>query len=365
MKRILLFIRPIGQRKTRGFMLWRLFLGLLTLAFATSAVAQGHLLVLSYGTLLAFEPSGAQTQIAERVITATLSPDGKYVAYTTDAGNLQVLLVVTLGSGMPIEIARLPKGAYFGEIGWAPDGKALAYQAIVQGKSNNLSLAPFPPTGSQPRNLGHWYQGFSFSPDGSQLVHAVNLAEKSGLEVVDLRGGKRSLLHTTRAIVWDAEFSPDGRSIAYRMTLHEPERVGDDPDCTGPTLGLWVYSLADHSDRQMVVRSAPKEWGHVANFRWSPDSKSIALTLGVAGCEYPGDVATVFLTTLDEKTQKRLSTTGMAFEPVFPPDGSAVAFVDFSDSPARLMRYDIATGKAKIIRIATEQNNHYSLLDWK
>ena len=340
-------------------------LALLILACALSAEAQGHLLVSTYDKLLAIQPDGTQMEIAEHAIQAVLSPDGKHVAYTTTTADVQVLLVAALTGGAPAEIVRLPRGAHFGDIGWAPDGAAIAYHAIVQGEGDNLFLVPFPPKGAPPRNRGHWYQGFSFSPDGTQLVHAVNLTDKSGLEVLDLRTGKRTLLHATKTIVWDAEFSPDGRSIAYRMTIRLPDTPDDEPDCTGPTLGLWVYSLTNHTDRQVIVHAAPKEWDNVKNFRWSPDSQRIALTLGTTDCDYPGGVAVVFLTTLDGKDQKRLSKTDLSFEPAFSPDGSAVAFVDFSDSPARLMRHDLSTGKVKIIRMATELNNYYSLLDWR
>jgi Tol biopolymer transport system component len=55
----------------------------------------------------------------------------------------------------------------------------------------------------------------------------------------------------------------------------------------------------------------------------------------------------------------------MSFEPHFSPDGSALAYVDFSDSPARLFRYDIATGTRSLIRRASEAENTYRLLGWR
>ncbi len=56
----------------------------------------------------------------------------------------------------------------------------------------------------------------------------------------------------------------------------------------------------------------------------------------------------------------------MSFEPVFSPDGSAVAFVDLSEPPARLLLYDLTTGELRLIRRATEEDNYYyRLLDWR
>ena len=324
----------------------------------------GHLLVSSYGLLLALQPDGRQAVLADSANSASLSPDGKRVAYTT-SGDEQSLMVVNVDGTARTELVKLPKGAHFGEIGWTPDGGSVAYESAVPNKGTDLYLAAFPPMGAAPRNLGHSYQGFSFSPDGAQIVHAVNGADSSGLEVLDLRTGKRTLIHKTKTIVWDAQFSPDSRFIAYSMTLSEPDRQDDEPDCTPPTIGLWIYSLADHSEHPVVIRDAPKEWENVKNFAWSPDSKRIALTLGTVDCDYPGSAVSIFVTTVDLKSQTRLSKSEMAFEPAFAPDGSGVAFVDFSDSPAKLMHYDLATGKLRIIRIASEQNNYYHLIGWR
>jgi len=55
----------------------------------------------------------------------------------------------------------------------------------------------------------------------------------------------------------------------------------------------------------------------------------------------------------------------MSLEPVFSPDGAAVAFVDFSDSPSKLIRYDMTPGVRTLIRRATLEDNYFHLLAWK
>jgi Tol biopolymer transport system component len=335
---------------------------LLAILWPLPVAAQAHLLVESYGRLSLVAPDGRQTLLADHVNVAALSPDGRYVAFTkTD----QALLVVAVESGQATQIVQLPQGAHFGEIGWTPDGAVVAYEAIVQGRSDDLFLAPFPSQRGPARNLGHWYQGFSFSPDGSKIVHAVNGDSASGLEILDLATGQRSFVHRAQDIVWDARFSPDGRYVAYRMTVSEPDRSDDDPDCTPPTLGLRLYSMDRQTDVPVIIRGAPENWEDVKTYEWSPDSKQIALTLGPVACDYPGDAADVFVTSVDLKFQMRLSTSGMSFEPAFSPDGLSVAFVDFSNSPARLFRYDLAGRASTLIRRATEQNNYYHLYGWR
>jgi hypothetical protein len=41
----------------------------------------------------------------------------------------------------------------------------------VRMKSWDLFLASYSPSGDAPRNLGHWYETMSFSPDGKFIVH--------------------------------------------------------------------------------------------------------------------------------------------------------------------------------------------------
>jgi len=335
------------------------------------------------GKLVLMQPDGAQELLADDHNSAALATDGRHVAFTIGTATTETFVVMNLATRTQREILTLPQGAHLRDIDWAPNGRAMAYQVIVPGKSDDLFLAPFPPERGPPHNLGHWYQPSSFSRDGSQIVHAVNRGRRlesapaseepggfdltgtgSGLEVLDVTTGERTVVHETQKVVWDARFSPDGRSIAYLITLHEPP-PSDEPDCTPPTLGLRLYSVAAHSDVPVTIRDAPPGWEDVRNWAWSPDSKRIAVALGTTDCDYPGTASGVFVTSLDLKSQVRASTSRLSVEPAFSPDGGAVAFVDFSESPAKLLRYDLATGKLTLIRRATESENDYRLLSWR
>ena len=168
--------------------------------------------------------------------------------------------------------------------------------SIYEGKDGHLFIAPLSGSGSAPQDLGPWYQGFSVSPEGSKILHAVN-SPAMGLEVLDVASGKRTLIHKTAKVVWNAQFSSDGEWIAYEMTLRDPPQAKDDePDCTPPTIGLRIYSVRMKSDIAVSIGAAPKDWNNVKSFKWSPDSKRLALTLGTTDCEnYPGSADGVFI----------------------------------------------------------------------
>ena len=344
-------------------------LGILILAALAVGIAAdgGNLLVDSYGKLLLIRTDGTQQVLGDSIIFGALSLDGQKFAFTHDENPRtfpnpsQILSVMPAAGGTAKQIAKLPPGAHFGSLGWLPDGNGIVYE----GKDGNLFMARLSLNGSALRDLGPWYQGFSVSPDGSKILHAVN-SPAIGLEVLDVASGARTLIHKTAKVVWNAKFSPDGEWIAYEMTLRDPPRTKDDePDCTPPTIGLRIYSRRMKTDTAVTIAAAPKAWNNIKSFNWSPDSKRLALTLGTTDCDYPGRGNGVFITSVDLKSQIRASVSDMSFEPIFSPDGAAVAFVDFSDSPAKLIRYDMTTGARTLIRRATQADNYYRLLDWK
>jgi Tol biopolymer transport system component len=353
--------------RTRILSLSMLMTFLFTAVAAGAAADRGNLLVDNYGRLLLIGTDGTSRTLAPSFGLAALSPDGQKVAFTWNEnprdlqGSSQVLSVVPRGGGSAQQITQLPRGSHFRSLGWLPDGTAI----VFEGKEGHLFLASLSSIGGPLRDFGPWYQGFSISPDGSKIVHAVN-SPNMGLEVLDISSGKRTLIHKSTQVVWSAMFSPDGQAIAYQATLRDPPRTkDDDADCTPPTIGLRIYSMVTKSDSAITIIAAPKDWDNVKAFNWSPDSKRIALTLGTTDCDYPGNADGVFLTALDRKSQIRASQGDMSFEPVFAPDGGSLAFVNFSDSHARLIRYDITTGTRTLIRQAPEENNFYRLLDWR
>ena len=332
----------------------------------------GKVLVENNGTLLLITPEGSQTLVTKQALSGVLSPDGNYLAFITGVWHPQPgaweqkLVVKALPAGPESEIIKLTVGSYFQHLEWMPDGRAVAFDAVVPGRSDGLLVVPVLPAPGQPRKLGEWYQGSSFSPDGSRIVHAVNGPESRGLEAVELASGKRTVIHRTKAAVWDARYSPDGKYIAYRMTIRDPPPATDEePECGGPTIGLWIYSFAEHNSAQVVFRAAPPEWEDVKNFAWSPDSRRIAVTLGTNDCDDPGTGAGVFLTDVEQKQQLRISPSILSVEPAFSADGTTVAFVDVSESRSKLMLYEIRSRSLRLLSQASEQANYYTLLDYK
>jgi len=353
----------------------------LAVALASATDAGSLVVTTADGNLVIIHPDGTQEQISSEAGSAVISPDHRALAFTVvhmqTVQGLEFwrvdakLLVMTLSTRVTTELAHPPAGppgTGFAQVTWTPDGSAIAYEATARGNGgmeDDLFLAPFPPERGPVRNLGHWYQGFSFSPDGSRIVHAIN--SPFALEVLDVATGTRTLLHKASNVVWEAKFSPDGKFIAYQKTVGEPTSSvqgseDDEPDCGSPNTELRLYSLIDGSDTAVNIPKAPPS---VYNFSWSPDSRRLAIELGTDDCGSPSGDAAVFVSSVDQKVQMQISTSSPSVQPAFSPDGSAIAFVDSSQVPARLFRYDLASKTRSVIRRASTKENDYRLLEWK
>src|SRR2546425_11378181 len=83
------------------------------------------------------------------------SPDGMRLAYLSDADGKQQLFVRWMDTGQTARITNLEQAP--DAIAWSPDGKMLAFSALVLGKGPHIADLPAPPSGakrSEERRVG-------------------------------------------------------------------------------------------------------------------------------------------------------------------------------------------------------------------
>jgi dipeptidyl aminopeptidase/acylaminoacyl peptidase len=115
---------------------------------------------------------------------------------------------------------------------------------------------------------------FAVSPDGQEVVFARNddpqpaLSTNADLFVVPTAGGPEKKLPASPGYDGSPQYSPDGKSIAYRSQA----RAGYEAD----RWRLMVYDRASGAARE-VTTGFPD---HVETFAWSPDSSTLYFTSG-------------------------------------------------------------------------------------
>ncbi len=326
----------------------------------------GRILFARFDALYVTEPSGAQSRLlATGVRAAALSPDGNLLAYADETA----IRVLSLLSGQVATLATLQGGRIEG-LTWSPTQTAVAYQ-VAQADGSKLFLAAYPPRGDPPRNLGPWYETLSFSPDGTLLLHPAFLAGTTshGLEVVHVDTGKRDVVFRAPDLrhIFEAEYSPDGSHIAFTLSQPPPPASPEEePDCSEPELHLWVLAVASKALVEIDLRRVQQAWTNVKDFAWSPDGKFLAVGIGTVDCDYPGSANGVFVTSLDQTVQFKLSRRQQSLGALFAPDGKQVVFTEYGDygTHPQLVIGELAT--RKLTPIANTRSDEVpTALDWK
>jgi Tol biopolymer transport system component len=340
----------------RAFLLLLLLIGPARrpLAADDAKIPGKHILMKEADTLFVEDPGGTnRRKIAENAGAASLSRDGNLVAYVAD----KAVRVFSLSDGQTVTVAPLPD-ADVNSMAWSPDQKHLAYDVIVRGGSWHLFLASYPPAGESPRNLGHWYETISFSPNGKFIVHpAFDKTAPPGppniLETVNVETGKRETIYKGITTIWDAKYSPDGSRIAFMMT--DPEDNAGERDSGGVVTDLWVLRL----DSKKAVKIMPA----VFDFEWSPDGRFLAIGTGTEVGDYPPDDGAVFISSADGKDQFQISKNAPSLSAKFSPDSKEVIFVEFN--AFGLVIADLATRKLTPLPSSGPRDYGYAVYDWK
>lgn len=157
----------------------------------------------------------------ERVGTATISPDGRYVAYTLKESGRSSLWMRQIATQSVIQLAPPSEKGYFGTLTFSPDSEYLYFvQEQNNGEYDTFSV---PTLGGTPRLLAQdTSSGVGISPDGKNMAFILgHTAPLSQLVVAPTDGSDRRVLldfvksnlgenHSAEAPSW----SPDGKFIA-------------------------------------------------------------------------------------------------------------------------------------------------------
>jgi tricorn protease len=147
------------------------------------------------------------------------SPDGKTIAYTTDASGAQQIAIRPAEGGPETLLTHFTEGYFYGPI-FSRDGKTLAFS------DNAHKLWIVRTDGGPPRQVAQdklsEIHDQAFSPDGRWLAYSLSsVGRRRDLWLYELATGKTTRLGDGTAIDAQPTFSPDGKYLYFISSRHE------------------------------------------------------------------------------------------------------------------------------------------------
>ncbi len=184
----------------------------------------------------------------------TWSPDGKWVAYTTDVGGNQQVAIRPAEGGAEKVLTAFTEGYLYGPV-FSADGKTLAFPDsahklwTVRVDGSGLKMV------AQDKLAEIHDQ--AFSPDGRWLAFSMSaVGRRRDLYLHELASGRTTRLGEGNEIDGNPAWSPDGKYLYFTSSRHE-NPVGSDVDFDFAFLksgGIYAIALA----RETASPVAPK-----------------------------------------------------------------------------------------------------------
>ncbi len=237
--------------------------------------------------------------------SATISPDGEWVAYSVEEADFEhdsfvSQIWLTNGSG---EIFQLTRGEYSAtRFKWSPDGLWLGFRRRYESKDQVFAMRR---AGGEPVRLTDAAEGisdFEWSTDGRSIAFVAQTPESAEMKRRQERYSEYTVVRRdygfeqiwtcdvneamkepckgrqrtsgSKRSVLDIAWSPDSRTIAFSAAVN-PDLVRRD------TTDLFLLGLEDDSVTRLVSWSGPDRDPH-----WSPDGKEIVFSTSLGQGRY-------------------------------------------------------------------------------
>ena len=298
---------------------------------------------------------------------ATWSPDGHFLAYSSNRGGKFDIWVQQLSGGDPVQITRGPGNNW--QPDWSPDGKYIVYRAENGG--GGLYIVPALGGLGLERKIASFGYYPRWSPDGSQVLFqftpfaaynrffVVNPNGSSPREVLtELTAGlpqssarhvpPRDNDHWLSAVA--AAWHPDSKRVS--VWIRQGTSAAVPSFWTGPVLG---GALAESEISPEILRQIGEldgaagiaEWASMDyKFSWAPSGKAIYFERTFRGARNIWRIS-VDPQTLQAVGIERLTTgPGLDTELSLSPDGKRLAFTgESAHVRAWMFPFDAARGR--------------------
>jgi hypothetical protein len=290
--------------------------------------------------LVCLRHSDGSSELLFRGRMAAVSPDGQDVAYWIEGKNEVHVLSSRSRSDQLIDKLL---GAKLKGIVWSRKGRMLAYSAA---ETKSITLRTVDLDSGQRNTLQTQTVRMIESPDPEHVA----VVTYNGVERIRVSDGRREPV--VQVISTDAaSYSPSGELIGILAspppasspsTAPSADNDDDGPDCTGGTFSLKVHKIGS---AQTFDIPFPRGFDNVLDYAFSPDDRNVAVTFGAAACDYPGDVARIYLVSLPDLQMKPISPADrLSVRVEWTPDAKTLVYQDYTGSNSPLVAVDLSTG---------------------
>ena len=228
------------------------------------------------------------------VESVTISPDGKYIAYSLEESGKRSLWTKHLGSESRVQIVPPVESLSMFASGFSPDG-GYVYYTRQDDQNPKGALYVVPVLGGASRKIvSDVSQPVSVSRDGKQIVFGRYKLTNTDdhLMVVNSDGTNERLLATIHEPEYlqgsHAAWSPDGTAIAIGYGTVVPDAAGPSPVYK---MNVAVVSLSDPGFKTLTREN----WSNVGSVAWLSDGSGLVFVAGerrsgakqIWHCSYP------------------------------------------------------------------------------
>lgn len=241
------------------------------------------------------------------VLSAAVSPDGKYFVYHDGDGDIDHLWLQQIGQPARIEIIPTGARSIAGKT-FSPNGEFVYFTSLEKGETK-YALYRVPTLGGTPTKIiDDTAASVSFSADGREMafVRYDEKAKQFQIVTAPVDGGKERIVLTSGGAenyFSSAAWSPDGKYIAFgSLVKNSPSGEGN-------------CSLAAVEVQTGAVKNlSPEKWDSCFRMIWTPDGEGIVFIGTRAGETYTTRRDQVYFLSTATGQSRRLTSDGSRYQ---------------------------------------------------
>ena len=187
------------------------------------------------------------------------SPDGKWIAFTSNRSGNTAVYIVSAKGGEPKRLTFHPSATL--SRGWSNDGKQVLFSSEREtAPSNYMRLWTVPATGGNPTLVAkQWGFDGSYSPDGKQMV--IDKMDRWDVEWRAYRGGQNTPLVILNLADYSETLIPNEQRSIDIQPLWMGDKIYFLSDRQGGVSNVWSFTPSNGTFNQLTkFKGADVKW---------------------------------------------------------------------------------------------------------